>query len=38
LLKKYLDLRIAFYEKGDTRIAGEIGQQTASVQGELGPR
>jgi len=35
LLRKYLDLRIAFYEESDTRIAAEIGQQTASVQGEL---
>jgi hypothetical protein len=35
LLRKYLDLRIAFYEESDARIAAEIGQQTASVQGEL---
>jgi hypothetical protein len=26
LLRKYLDLRIAFYEESDTRIAAEIGQ------------
>jgi hypothetical protein len=35
LLRNYLDLRIAFYEESDTRIATEIGRQTASVQGEL---
>ena len=35
LLRKYLDLRIAFYEESDTGIAAEIGQQTASAQGEL---
>jgi hypothetical protein len=35
LLRKYLDLRIAFYEEGDTRIAAGIGRQTASIQGEL---
>jgi len=35
LLRKYLDLRIAFYEESDTRIAAEIGQQTASVQDAL---
>src|SRR5260370_20892380 len=35
LLRKYLDLRIAFYEENDTRIAAEIGQQTASVQDAL---
>jgi hypothetical protein len=35
LLRKYLDLRIAFYEESNTRRITEIGQQTASVQGEL---
>src|SRR6516162_5145892 len=35
LLKKYLELRIAFYEEGNARRVVEIGQQTASVQGEL---
>jgi hypothetical protein len=35
LLKKYLDLRIAFYEEGNARRVVEIGQQTASLQGEL---
>ena len=34
LLRKYLDLRIAFYEQGGVRVA-EIDQQTARVQGEL---
>ena len=35
LLRKYLDLRIAFYEETATRLAAEIGQQTASVQNEM---
>ena len=35
LLRKYLDLRIAFYEQGDANLAAQIGQQTASTQGEL---
>ena len=35
LLRKYVDLRIGFYEGGAVRPAGEIGQQTASVQSEL---
>ena len=35
LLKKYLELRIAFYEESDARIIVEIGLQTASVQSEL---
>jgi hypothetical protein len=34
LLRKYLDLRIAFYEQGGVRPV-EIDQQTARVQGEL---
>jgi len=33
-LRKYLDLRIAFYEQGGVRPV-EIDQQTARVQGEL---
>jgi len=35
LLRKYLDLRIAFYEESDTEKATEISQQTARVQDEL---
>ncbi len=35
LLKKYIDLRIAFYEAGDARLAKEIGEKTAGLQGEL---
>lgn len=35
LLKKYLDLRIAYYEESNERRIAEIGQQTASVQSEL---
>ena len=35
LLRQYLDLRIAFYEEGNARRLAEIGQQTATVQGEL---
>ena len=35
LLKKYIDLRIAFYEERNAQRVAEIGQQTASVQGEL---
>jgi hypothetical protein len=35
LLRKYLDLRIAFYEERNARRIAEIGQQTASVQNEL---
>jgi hypothetical protein len=34
LLKKYLDLRIAFYEEGNAHRVAEIDQQTASVQGD----
>jgi hypothetical protein len=35
LLKKYIDLRIAFYEERNAQRVAEIGQQAASVQGEL---
>jgi hypothetical protein len=35
LLKKYLDLRIAFYEEAEAWPAAEIAQQTASVQSEM---
>jgi hypothetical protein len=35
LLRQYLDLRIAFYEEGNARRVAGIGQQTATVQGEL---
>jgi len=35
LLKKYLDLRIAFYQEGDAGRAAEISKQTALVQNEL---
>jgi hypothetical protein len=35
LLKKYLALRIAYYEESNARLVAEIGQQTASVQSEL---
>jgi hypothetical protein len=35
LLRKYLDHRIAFYEKGDGRLASEIVQRTAGLQTEL---
>lgn len=35
LLKKYLDLRIAYYEESNARRIAEIGQQTATVQSEL---
>jgi hypothetical protein len=35
LLKKYLDLRIAYYEESNASRIAEIGQQTASVQSEL---
>jgi hypothetical protein len=35
LLRKYLELRIAFYEAGDRRAADEIGQRTAGLQSEL---
>ncbi|MBV9531305.1 MAG: hypothetical protein JO283_09600 [Bradyrhizobium sp.] len=35
LLRKYLNLRIAFYEEGDGGRAAEIARRTASVQGEL---
>ena len=35
LLRKYVDLRIGFYEGSKGRTAAEIGQQTASVQSEL---
>lgn len=35
LLRKYLDLRIAFYEESNGPRAAEIKQQTSSVQGEL---
>ena len=34
-MRKYLDLRIAFYEEARRRPAAEIAQQTASVQGEM---
>jgi len=37
LLRKYLDLRIPFYEISDTRIAAEIGRQTASIPVALDP-
>jgi hypothetical protein len=35
VLRKYLDLRIAFYEQGETSASGEIGRQTARLQDEL---
>jgi hypothetical protein len=35
LLRKYLDLRVAFYKEGNSRRVEEIGQQTAIVQNEL---
>lgn len=35
LLRKYLDLRIAFYERGNAQHADEIGQQTAQAQEQL---
>jgi hypothetical protein len=35
LLRKYLDLRIAYYEEGNAPRIAEIQQQTASVQREL---
>ena len=35
LLKKYIDLRIAFYEERNAQRVAEIGQQTATAQGEL---
>jgi hypothetical protein len=34
-LKRYLDLRVAFYEQGDAHRVSEILQQTTSVQAEL---
>jgi hypothetical protein len=35
LLRKYLDLRIAFYEQADARLDDQIGQQTARLQEQL---
>ena len=35
LLRKYLDLRVAFYEESNAARIAEIGQQTGSMQGEL---
>src|SRR5579871_4275496 len=35
LLKKYLDLRVAFYEERNADRVAEIGQQTAGIQREL---
>ena len=35
LLRKYLDLRIAYYEESSPRRIAEIGLQTTSVQSEL---
>jgi hypothetical protein len=35
LLKKYLDLRIAFYEENNADRLAQIGQQTTNVQNEL---
>jgi hypothetical protein len=35
LLRKYLDLRVAFYEESNASRVAEIGQQTASLQSEL---
>jgi hypothetical protein len=35
LLRKYVALRVAFYQEDGLRPAAEIGQQTASVQGTL---
>jgi hypothetical protein len=35
LLRKYLDLRIAFYEQGNAQLADEIGQQTVRVEEQL---
>jgi hypothetical protein len=34
-LRKYIALRIAFYQESNSRVATEIGQQTASLQGAL---
>ena len=34
-MKKYLELRIAFYEEGNADRVAEIDRQTASVQGDL---
>jgi len=35
LLRKYLDLRIAFYEADDPAAADEIGRRTSNLQSEL---
>jgi hypothetical protein len=35
LLKKYIELRIAFYQESKSRLATNIGHQTADAQGEL---
>ncbi len=35
LLRKYLDLRIAFYETNDPKAADEIGQRTTGLQSQL---
>jgi hypothetical protein len=34
-LRKYLELRIAFYETGDEQVANEVGQHTGALQVEL---
>jgi hypothetical protein len=34
-LRKYLELRIAFYEAGDEQVADKIGRHTAAAQNEL---
>jgi hypothetical protein len=35
LVRKYLDLRIAFYEQGDAYAGGELGTKTTAVQQQL---
>ena len=35
LLRKYIALRVAFYQEGDSRRLSEIGEQTASIQNAL---
>jgi hypothetical protein len=35
LLRKYLDLRIAFYQESNSQLAAEIARRTASLQGQL---
>jgi protein-S-isoprenylcysteine O-methyltransferase Ste14 len=35
LLRKYFDLRVAFYEESDEQVAGDINRKTANLQTEL---